>query len=652
MCDAKKTPMYRALAFKLPYYMAAALFAYLCAVGSVLLFSRSPSKVLSIAVGLVYFAVFLLVSAHVDRKKTKKSELFFSLTGAFICTYGFSLYMEPQKSLIWLIIYGFAAFFLSGCVKRESGRRCRAASSVLGWLFALFVFLGYQLETHGKFQSMYTLSSGDLYSLARELISLVGLALFFLCVLDALFALILERDFSSDKGQRTAKGDAAFVFAVFFGILVCWLPYYIAFFPGTMSPDSMSEMRQQMGLETLSNHHPYMHQLIIALALRLSGGSAQNGVGIYSAIQMLLLASCFAFCVYFLRRLGANKAIQLSALAFFALYPVNPLFAMAMWKDVPFGAICLVFMLLLIHENKKETESKKQQTLSAALLVLVGFLFCTLRNNGWYSFLLGFPLYIIFSRKDFKKRVAVFFAVIVLVSAYNHVIFDVMGIKKSAAGEALSIPLQQIARTVTNNPESLQTEEVQVLREVFPDIEVLKDRYDPVISDRVKDPHIFLSEVFTEDPVRYLKSWAGLGMKYPATYIDALLMQNYGYWYPDVTYLIVNSSLNPNELGISQLDKFSDMRNELERNFVILSTMSPLSVFFSMGLAVWLMALAAVILILKGHGRTASALFVLAALWLTTLASPVYCEYRYLYGLVVCVPLFVGLALGMKNIRQ
>ena len=35
---------------------------------------------------------------------------------------------------------------------------------------------------------------------------------------------------------------------------------------------------------------------------------------------------------------------------------------------------------------------------------------------------------------------------------------------------------------------------------------------------------------------------------------------------------------------------------------------------------------------------------VLFALWLTTLASPVYCEYRYIYGLIICVPLYLALA--------
>ena len=47
----------------------------------------------------------------------------------------------------------------------------------------------------------------------------------------------------------------------------------------------------------------------------------------------------------------------------------------------------------------------------------------------------------------------------------------------------------------------------------------------------------------------------------------------------------------------------------------------------------------------------ACGMFLLAGLWLTTLASPVYCEYRYMYGFVVCVPLFMGLALGTKNLN-
>lgn len=63
----------------------------------------------------------------------------------------------------------------------------------------------------------------------------------------------------------------------------------------------------------------------------------------------------------------------------------------------------------------------------------------------------------------------------------------------------------------------------------------------------------------------------------------------------------------------------------------------------------WLLLIAIALWIVKRRGRLVSALFPILALWLTTLASPVYCEYRYLYGLALTAPVFLCLALSTKS---
>ena len=92
-----------------------------------------------------------------------------------------------------------------------------------------------------------------------------------------------------------------------------------------------------------------MHQLLIGFSLKLANYLPQTGVAIYSTIQMLLLSVSFALSLVFLRKKGVGRGIRIAALMFYALFPVNPFFAMTMWKDVPFGAICLLLMLLLLR---------------------------------------------------------------------------------------------------------------------------------------------------------------------------------------------------------------------------------------------------------------------------------------------------------------
>jgi len=626
----------------------AVLFAALCAYRSALLFNPQPGVVLTAILFIASLAVFVLVPGLICGKDENTKLVLHQLASAFFCVYGMIFYAAPERSLIWLIVYALLVFFIRYALNRESGKDVRCVAAGLGLLFALFIFLGFQLKTYERLEILYVL--GEPLTVLRMLFSFAGNTMLMTFGLNTVFAEILERDYSApDTQKQSLKRKALTIGLLTVGIFVFYLPYYRAFYPGNLSPDSLYELDMQLGLAELSNHHPYVHQLIIALSLWLGGESLELGVGIYSLFQMFLLAFSFALCVYFLGRMGVNRYIQIAVFCFFALFSVNGFYSVTMWKDVLYGAVSLAFMMLLVSQARAGGKNSLWLTGGVAIL---GFLFCIFRNNGWYAFLLGFPFYILCNRKNWKRLTAVFLIVILLVSGYNHIIFQVLGLKKSATGEALSVPLQQIARTVNKNPEDLGDEDFAVLSEVFSDLEGLGEIYNPNISDPVKARGTFLVEVFDEDPVRYLKSWAKIGLKHPVTYVEAFLLQCYGYWYPDVTYWIVHNDIEDNELGLEMKPERNGTRFELSMLTRDISQNLPTAILYSLGLMVWLMMIAAVLLVLKGQGKIASPIFILAGLWLTTLASPVYCEYRYMYAFVVCVPLFLGLALGMKNIRK
>ena len=60
---------------------------------------------------------------------------------------------------------------------------------------------------------------------------------------------------------------------------------------------------------------------------------------------------------------------------------------------------------------------------------------------------------------------------------------------------------------------------------------------------------------------------------------------------------------------------------------------------------VWLVLLALAVLICKRRSKLAAPMFFLLGLWLTTLLSPVYAETRYLYGVMISAPIYLGIAL-------
>ena len=633
--------------FRWIYKVTVLLFAALCAYRSALLLSPGPGFALTALLFALTLLVFFLLGRFVFKEKREGEFTTEVLAASFFCLYGMRLYVPAEKSLLWLVIYGLLVFFVRHALRRPCGKNTRCGAAGLGILFAIFVFLGFQLENYERLEMLYILD--EPLALLGMLLSFGGQALLLTLGLNTVFSGILDSDYSAEVKEMSTRKKVLTVASLTAGIFICYLPYFYAFYPGNLSPDSFYELRMQLGIEALSNHHPYIHQLLIKLALMLGGGSLELGVGLYSLVQMLLLSLAFGVCVYFMGRMGVNRYIQLGAFCFFALFSVNGFYSVTMWKDVLYGAISLGFMMVLLVQAK---EGKKKNLLFTALLVIFAFLFCVFRNNGWYAFLLGFPLFILCNRRDWKKLSAVFLLVILLVSGYNRVIFDVMGLKKSATGEALSVPLQQIARTVSQNPEELGDEDFTVLREVFADLDSLGELYHPHISDPVKSREVFLVDVFDQDPAKYLKSWAKIGIKHPVSYVEAFLLQCYGYWYPDVSYWIVHNDIEDNELGLEMIEERNNARFELSMLTRDISQQRPTAILYSLGLMVWLMMIAAVLLWLKGQGKLASPIFILAGLWLTTMASPVYCEYRYMYGFVVCVPLFLGLALGVKTVRK
>lgn len=575
------------------------------------------------------------------------------------CVYGFGLFVPMSRSLLWVLLYGMSAFLAWHALKVRPGKRADIAAAVLGFAFACFTAAGKELERDGRLA---------FYGLI--VIQLAGFALFLFFALRLLFSAVMESErLSSDGGDRTGNTDplpppcslkktvvSALLAALL--IFICWLPYFVIFWPGTMSSDALGEIRQQLGMSPLTNHHPVIHQLFIKLCLILAGNSAEKGTAVYSVFQMLLLSGAFGAAEIFIRNRTVTRWPAFLTFCFFAFFPVNPLYAIMMEKGSAMAPVTLILILLLMKEmerpclertdngTKENTTDKKNscklQILERIALVASSFLFCTLRNNGLYAFVIGMIFVILLAGKGKRKRLLVaFISSMILVFGYRFILFDVVGVPKSSSGETLSVPLQQIARVARECPEELASEEFEVFDEFFSDVEALGDLYDPVCADPVKAPAVFSSETFRDNTKKFLKCWLRLGLRHPREYLDAFLMQNYGYWYTDTDEPAVSYSIyEPNDFSLSNNKRFESARVRLMESLGRLMYRSPFAILFSIGFSFWLLVLSMVILWLRGCGKYAAPLFIVAALWLTTLASPVYCSYRYLYPMVAVPNMF------------
>ena len=578
-------------------------------------------------------AIFLLIEffcRRLDFNFTKINLLLIIVASI----YSFSFLLEPGRNIVWFFIAFFVCLLFSKLLELGPNKHCCIAASFTAIFFALFIFIGYQLKFCGRFEFIYANSWEEfrLHEVFLYLFRFIGLFSFFYAVLRILFSYV-----SDDKNRRKSPKSPSFAhpFRLFclYSLLymALWLPIFIAYYPGIYHPDSFGAISEQLGDSVLSNHNPIIYQLLIRFCLSVGRAmqSMRFGLGLYSLIQMLIQAMTFAAVIVFMQKRRCAPALIWSLAVFFGINVVISFYSVYMVKDVIFGAIALLLVLALTEEANQIRENRDANRGSLFGLIILAFLFSVWRNNRW------------------KRYLITLVAVLLLVAGYKYLIFNILGAEKSRTAEALSVPLQQIARTMKlYGEEELSSDEVQILREVFPEIEELGSLYKSHISDPVKAIGVFESEVFDSDPARYANAWMKLGLRHPRTYIDAFLLQCYGYFYPDLDVGGILEYLPNYYLDEPWSEQFSALRSRLHNTYGSFVSLQPTAIFYSIGFAGWVLLFSAGVYYVKGIGRLASPLLLLLGYWLTLLLSPVFCEFRYAYCLVLCAPVSLALSLG------
>ena len=147
---------------------------------------------------------------------------------------------------------------MARCWKRRDARML-TVSAVQGALFALATVLGTQMRSHG------TLAGLGLNQIGM-------LALFtavYAAVLYGLFSLmdLANRDREARKESLLSRITGSWL-AVFVLLLLCWIPAWLAFWPGMFTHDTLTQFYSYYN-EELSTHHPLAHTLLLGWTMML-----------------------------------------------------------------------------------------------------------------------------------------------------------------------------------------------------------------------------------------------------------------------------------------------------------------------------------------------------------------------------------------------
>ena len=439
-------------------------------------------------------------------------------------------------------------------------------------------------------------------------------------------------------------------------LILCWIPVLLAVYPGFFVYDAQDEFLQ-VASRNFTTHHPLVHVLMlggIICAVHKITDSYNLGIACYILVQMFVVAGSFTCLLAWLRKKKVSKAVRLISLLYFAFFPVIVMFTLCSAKDALFTAALLLLLMTMLEMGIAEDAffSSKVGMLFFVISAVVMLLF---RKNGIYAFALMAPVLLLYHKK-YRKKMGIL--LIVVFAAYflvNGTLTIACSARSEENQEILTIPIQQLARTYKFNKEVFDAEDIAALHEILPE-EALR-LYNPKLSDPVKCQ--FQNQAFAADKSKYIKLWMKVGLRKPLSYINAWLVNSYGFWYPDTiidvysgntvfTFTYKDSSYFGYEVELPGIrdskipwldEQYRKLSLELEQEKIPI-----LSMLYSPGGLFWCFLFMFSYLFYRKKYHILVPYLLVLLVWLTVLLGPTYLP-RYVLIFWFGLPLFAAVTL-------
>ena len=429
-------------------------------------------------------------------------------------------------------------------------------------------------------------------------------------------------------------------------MLVCWLPYYLTYYPGGIGNDIFESVNMCLGNIPWTNHHPVFFTALIKFFIVLfgRGGNLNLALGMMVLVQMVVMSFVLSLVIAWMRRRGAEKVICLVTLAFFALHPIMAMYAIYLTKDILFSCF-VVLLVLYISDYISAANEGSIKVRHHIILGILAFFTILTRNNGTLVVVMTLLAMFLGIRKMRKQLVVVLIVVMALNALYKGPLWNVIGIEKQSFAESAAIPLTQVAYTIYTDG-VFEKEDEAYLEELMP-FDKVKAGFEPGYVDTYKFDKAFNTELLDENPGRFMKVWLhGLTGNF-GKYVEGYLFETCGYWSYGVTNTVATEGVKENELSIEGTDWIESVTgvslSKLLAELVLVARKLPILC----GLSQMATQILAVVLLMGQYIRRKKKMNVLmlmplVALWISVMiASPAYCLFRYMFPVFVLWPVII-----------
>jgi len=343
------------------------------------------------------------------------------------------------------------------------------------------------------------------------------------------------------------KTKNSLLFLIYFlAPVIVFTIYLLAYFPGIMPNDSISQWKQVTRF-SFGDWHPVFHTFLEWLITRIWLSPAMIAI-----VQILMFSFAFASGVFQFDKMGINRKLLIALTLIFAFNPVNGAFSITILKDTPFIASVIYLTVLLIkiyHTNGYWLKPIPNKILLIVTLVFVSLL----RHNGPAPALASVFFLLVFYRKYWKGIFCVVLATLILICAIKGPLYNALDVKPSNSFQPLVLSVIQVS-AIAHFGGDVTPEEIEFLSQIatWEDWKTGYDKYS--VLGVTKTPSYDLQK-FGELKSKFLKTWVALVLRNPGIALNAYLERTNMIWKittPSDAKLQVPNIIIKNKVGLER----------------------------------------------------------------------------------------------------
>lgn len=558
-----------------------------------------------------------------------------------------------QLVALCLLVYAYhRCLFVKKELWKEISIREKIIYSILAVLFSICMIIGKAQWAHE-----------DLKYPLLAVVLFVGYVPFFLMVLLYIGKLIDSTTQKNTCGKAGKVTEFIFekhgVLAPMLCVLICRIPYWIAFFPCSMTWDGGAQISSFWGIEPFNNHHPPLLSFLYGAIAWYSNewGIANAGMFLIVLLQSLLTAYAVAQVCRLMKRMAVPYWIRWCTLLYFSLFTVWNIFDCTVIKDSLYYPITMLFTVKVV-EYLLEKEKFFEKKSNMILYILYAVLMTQVRNNGIFVVLFVTPFLFVITPKRRKINYGLITVVALFITfALDNVLYPSLGVVKiEDRVDTYCILFQQTAKYAKEHPEDVTAEERELLDTLFV-YDDLGAAYEPRLADWVKNC-LRIQEGSDEDPTGhvfatlkndYLQVWFAQFLRHPWTYIEGFFECSYSYYFPEERvyteglgfYEYCGVTFTPSMSQAHQLEQLTPARFLLEQ-VSKLEFVPGIGMLYRCGFYTWLVLFAVGYLFMKKRYHSLIVTIPAVVNILVCMISPVNACIRYVLPTMCMVPILLA----------